>query len=264
MDLQTEYDNRAKVPNCLDIMDGWQRDAAAFRAAHRASEIDLAYGPTPRQAMDVFWPDDDRAAPLAMFIHGGYWQALDKSWSSHLAAGLLAHGVAVAMPSYDLCPQVTVATIVEQMRAAAMFLARRHGRGMFVAGHSVGGHMTAMLMATDWTARGLPRGTVRAGLPISGLFDLPPLVGTTINNALRLDEAEARRLSPLVSPSPGLPLHAVVGGDEGSEYARQSRSIAEAWGGTWEIIPGQNHFTILDALTDPASAMVRRAVAMIA
>jgi arylformamidase len=260
--LQAEYDNRAKVPGHMAVMEGWKRDSAAFRAAHRNAEPDLAYGSGERERLDLFWPESGRDAPLAMLIHGGYWQALDKSWASHLAAGMLAHGIAVAVPSYDLCPDVTVAAIVEQMRQAAAFLHRRLGRRMLAIGHSVGGHMAAMLMATDWTARGLPAGMVHAALPISGLFDLVPLVSTTINRALRLDAAEARRLSPMFLPAPGGALHAVVGGAEGTEYTRQSREIAAAWWGTWESVPGEDHFTILAPLTDPGAALVRRAVGM--
>jgi arylformamidase len=264
MDLQAEYDNPAKVPDHGVTIAGWHRDAAAFRASHAHAEFDLAYGPSPRQALDLFWPGPARDAPLAMFIHGGYWQKLDKSSCSHLAAGLLAHGVAVAMPSYDLCPDMTLSAIVDQLRVAAAFLAQRHGRSLALStGHSAGGHLTAMLLATEWGKLGLPAATVAAGLPISGLFDLPPLIPTTMNAALRLDDAEARRLSPLFMPSPGLPLHAVVGGDEGIEFTRQSRSIAEAWGGSWESLPGLNHFTILAPLTDPASSMVRAAVRLI-
>jgi arylformamidase len=103
---------------------------------------------------------------------------------------------------------------------------------------------------------------IAAGLPISGLFDLPPLIETTVNDALRLDVAEAQRLSPLLLPSPGLPLHAVVGGAEGAEYERQSRSIADAWGGTWESVPGANHFTVIAPLTDPDAAMTQLLAAM--
>ncbi len=189
MDLEAEYNNRAKVPGHPAIIAGWQRDAAAFRATHPQAELGLAYGPTPRQAMDVFWPAAGRGAPLAMFIHGGYWQGNDRSNFSHLAAGLLAHGVGVAMPSYDLCPQVTLAVLVEQVRDAAAFLARRHGRGVLASGHSAGGHLAAMLLATDWAARGLPAPAVPAALPISGLFDLPPLMHTSVNTAVGLDEA---------------------------------------------------------------------------
>jgi arylformamidase len=256
--LEREYNNRAKVPDFPAIAEALGRDAAAFRQSHPDSELGVSYGPSARQAMDIFWPAAGRHAPLAMFLHGGYWQSLDRAWFSHLAAGLTARGVGVAMPSYDLCPAVTLAELTEQVREAAAFLYRRHGRPMAAFGHSAGGHLTAMLMATDWAARGLPAGLIRAGLSISGLFDLVPLVETTVNDALRLDVPEARRLSPLLMPSPGLPFHAVVGGAEGPEYERQSRSIAEAWGGTCEVIAGANHFMVYAPLTDADSAMVER------
>ena len=256
--LEREYNNRAKVPDFPAIAEALGRAAAAFRAAHPDRELGVSYGPSARQALDIFWPATGRAAPLAIFLHGGYWQSLDRAWFSHLAAGLTARGVGVAMPSYELCPTVTLAALVEQVRAAGAFLHRRHGRRMTAFGHSAGGHLTAMLMATDWTARGLPAGMIAAGLSISGLFDLVPLTETTINDALRLDAAEARRLSPLLLPSPGLPLHAVVGGAEGAEYERQSRCMAEAWGGTWEVVPGANHFTVFAPLADAETAMVGR------
>ena len=256
--MEREYNNRAKVPDFPAIAAALGRDAAAFRASHPDSELGVAYGAREREAMDIFWPSAGRGAPLAIFLHGGYWQSLDRAWFSHLAAGLTACGVGVAMPSYDLCPTVTLAQLVEQVREAAAFLFRRHGRRMTAFGHSAGGHLTAMLMATDWPARGLPAAVIAAGFSISGLFDLQALISTTVNDALRLDEDEARRLSPLLMPSPGLPLHAVVGGAEGPEYERQSRSIAEAWGGTWELAPGANHFTVIEPLADTQSAMTRR------
>jgi arylformamidase len=251
--LEREYNNRAKVPDFPAIAAALGRDAAAFRAAHPRSELGVSYGPSERQAMDIFWPEAGRAAPLAIFLHGGYWQSLGREWFSHLAAGPLARGVAVAMPSYDLCPTVTLAELVEQVRSAAAFLYRRHGRPMTAFGHSAGGHLTAMLMATEW-----PAPVITAGLSISGLFDLLPLTETTVNDALRLDAAEARRLSPVLLPSPGLPFHAMFGGAEGVEYERQSRSMAEAWGGTWEVVPEANHFAVIAGLADADSAMVER------
>jgi arylformamidase len=263
MDLEAEYNNSAKVPEHPAILAAWQRDATAFRASHPHAELDVPYGPTPRQAMDIFWPGSGRAGRLAIFVHGGYWQRLDRTLFSHLAAGLLAHGVAVAMPSYDLCPQVTLAVLVEQVRDAAALLARRRGGGMLATGHSAGGHLAAMLLATDWAARGLPPGTIAAAMPISGLFDLPPLTHTTVNTAVGLDEAEARRLSPLFLPRPPGRLHAIVGGAEGTEYTRQASSIAEAWGGTWEVLPGRNHFTVVEPLADSASGVTAKALSML-
>ncbi len=260
MDLEAEYNNVTKIPGFGAIVASWTPLAEAFRAAHPTAELDLPYGPTPRQALDLFWPDRPDP-PIALFIHGGYWQRLSKSPHSHLAAGLLAHGVAVAMPSYDLCPDVTVATIADQLRTCAAFLARRHGKPLLAIGHSAGGHLAAMLLATDWTARDLPGDTVASALPISGLFDLTPLVHTSINTALGLDEAEARRLSPAFLPTPNKPLHCFVG-DEGPEYARQTTTLAKAWHGRETTVPGTNHLTIIDELTRAESPMVEAALAL--
>jgi len=258
---ESEYNNRAKVPEHGAIMAGWKQDAAAFRVAHGHSEIALKYGPSERQALDIFWPGSGDA-PLAMFIHGGYWQALDKDWFSHLATGFLAHGIALALPSYDLCPQVSLELLTEQVRKAAAFLIKRHGRNVYATGHSAGGHLTAMLMATDFSARGLP-GKVHSGYAISGLFDLEPLVETSINTALLLDVARARALSPLHLPAPDGTLHAFVGALEGEEYTSQSRRIAEAWHGTWGLIPGANHFTAIAPLTAPDSDVMKTIAAAV-
>lgn len=263
MDLEAEYNNRAKVADAPAILERLPIEAAAFRGRHAHADLGLAYGPTPRQEMDIFWPQARREGPIALYVHGGYWQRMHRSAFSHFAQGLLAHGVAVAMPSYDLCPQVTLAALVEQVRDSAAFLARRHGRSMLAIGHSAGGHLAAMLLATDWAARGLAVPAIHAALPISGLFDLPPLTHTTVNDAVGLSEAEARRLSPLFLPRPPGRLHAVVGGEEGTEYLRQSRSIAEAWGGSWEAMPGRNHFTAPEPLVDPESDLTKVALELL-
>jgi arylformamidase len=253
MDLQVEYDNGAKVPEYPAIMAAWERAAADFRAGHPQAELGVPYGPSERQAMDIFRPGPGDGYPWAVFIHGGYWQRAHRHYFSHLAQGMLAHGVAVAMPSYDLCPQVSMTEIVDQARAATAFVARRISRKPFVTGHSAGGHLTAMVLAA---------GGASAGLAISGLFDLPPLLATTVAGPLGMDAAEARRLSPLFLPSPGLPIHAAVGGLEGLEYTRQSRSIAEAWGGTWESLAGLHHFSIAGELARSDSPLTLRAVGM--
>jgi arylformamidase len=260
MDLQAEYDNRARVPEHPALIAGWQADAAAWRAACPLAELDLAYGPGAREKLDLFSPGPNAAA-TAMFIHGGYWQALDRSFASHCARGLNAQGVAVAVPSYDLCPTVPLATIVAQMRAAAAFLWRRRGQRLLAIGHSAGGHLAAMLLATDWPALAtdLPPGLAQAALPISGVFELEPLLPTTIGAGLGLDAATARALSPRFLPSPGRPLHCVVGGAESSEFLRQNREMAAAWSGSAEALPGLNHFTVIAPLAEPGSDLVARA-----
>jgi len=255
-ELAREYDNRAKVADFATIVEQWRRDAAAFRE-RAGGACGLRYGEGPRQEMDIFGPAD---GPVAMFLHGGYWQAMDRGFFSHMAGGLAAHGVAVAVPSYDLCPDVSLARIVAEAREAAAFLHRRFRRPVLAMGHSAGGHLAACLLATDWPALGLPADLVAAALSFSGLFDLMPLLRVKEGTALRLDGTEAARLSPVLWPRPAGHIHAIVGGAEGAEYLRQSRAIAAAWGGTWEAVPGADHFSILAPLADPASGLVATAL----
>jgi arylformamidase len=163
---------------------------------------------------------------------------------------------------------VTIAEIIEQIRHACIFLWLRTRQRMMVYGHSAGGHLAGAMVATDWHALypNAPADLVPAAYSISGLFDLMPLVGIAMNQDLRLDDASARAASPLFWPAPKGPVFdAVVGSLESSEFLRQSRVVAEAWSkaGTqarYEAIAGTNHFTVIDALSDPASAMVARLV----
>ena len=268
IDYEAEYDNRARVPEHVEILLRWAHEAENYRAERLKrgrAELGLSYGDTPRQFIDLFLPDAGDAAPLAIFIHGGYWRWLDPSMFSHMARGLNAHGVAVAVTGYDLCPVVTVATIIEEIRRACLFLWQRYSRPMLAYGHSAGGHLAAAMVATDWPSRypRAPADLVPAGYAVAGLFDLTPLIGVSANQDLRLDADEARRVSPLFWPiASGRSFDAVVGGLESSEFKRQSRIIAQAWRSAaqtrYEEIAGMNHFTVADPLADPASAMVAR------
>ena len=261
VDYEVEYNNRARVPENPALMAGWARDAAAYRehqAPHR-----IAYGRGARHTIDLF--AGDNKGPIVVFIHGGYWQALDGSCFSHCARGLNAHGVDVAVPSYDLCPNVSVDDIIRQMHAATRELARL-GRPLVMSGHSAGGHLAACMLATDWTALepALRKDIVAAVYSISGLFDLVPLVETSINKALGLDQDTARAASPLFWQPPAHgSLDAVVGGAESAEYFRQSRTIVDTWGAagvatTFGTVADANHFTAIAPLADPGSAMVKR------
>jgi arylformamidase len=272
IDYEAEYDNRARVPEHPEIFVRWIRDAELYRADTLKSgraELGLSYGDTPRQQLDLFHAAAGDAAPLALFIHGGWWRSLDPSMFSHMARGPNAHGVTVAVAGYDLCPNVTIADIIEQMRRACVFLWQRSSRPIFVYGHSAGGHLAATMVATDWPALypKAPAGLVSAGYAISGLYDLIPLVGLSANQDLRLTNDDARKVSPVFWPiGPGRTLDAVVGALESSEFLRQSRIIAEAWQGVaavrYEEIAGTNHFTVIDALADPQSAMTARVAAL--
>lgn len=271
IDYEKEYDNRGRVPEHPDIFARWERETKAYRAQALNAQLGISYGPSPRQTVDLFpAKDDDAQTPLAMFIHGGWWRTLDPSMFSQVAAGPNARGVTIAIVGYDFCPNVPIATIIEEMRAACLFLWRKYKKRIFVYGHSAGGHLAACMVAQDWKAfaSDAPADLVPAGYAISGVFDLSPLTQVSQNQDLRLDDAEARRVSPVHWKVPkGRTLDAVVGGLESSEFLRQSRIIAEGWRAQgvetrYQEIAGVNHFTIVDALADANSAMIRRVAEM--
>jgi arylformamidase len=251
LDLEAQYNNRARVPEHPAIIASWAAESEAYRNINAPRVI--AYGPSERNTLDLFDAGD---GPAVMFIHGGYWQALDKSFFSHMASGLNALGVSVAVPSYDLCPAVRIGDIVEQMRAACAIVQRATNAPVIVAGHSAGGHLAACLLATEAHAQ--------ATYAISGLFELAPLITTSINEKLCLDLPEAEALSPLLWPAPeGKTLDAVVGGDESSEYLRQSAAIVARWGDSgvetrYDEIACANHFTVIAGLADAGSSMCER------
>ncbi len=209
IDYEAEYNNRARVPEHEEIFARWAREAEDYRAETLKGDqcqLGLAYGDSPRQFIDLFLPETKSTAPLAMFIHGGWWRSLDPSMFSHMARGLNAHGIAVAVAGYDLCPIVTIADIIEQMRRACAFLWQRFSQHFVVYGHSAGGHLSAALVATDWSALypKAPADLVPAGYAISGVFDLSPLLAVSLNQDLRLDGEGARDVSPAFWPvAPG-------------------------------------------------------------
>ncbi|MEM9731980.1 MAG: hypothetical protein AAF903_00680 [Pseudomonadota bacterium] len=271
IDCAKEYDNSGRVENSAALIDGYIADAIAFREKgdHHAF-YDLAYGPQDRNRLDMFWPKTadgkEQRSPIVMFIHGGYWQRLDRTAFSHMAQGLNENGIAVAIPSYTLCPDITIGGIVMEMRRACLMVYQTYRRPITVIGHSAGGHLAACIMATDWHGvhPDLPPDMVQSGMGISGLYDLLPLIKTPINEALRLDETHAIENSPVRwVPEALQQFDAWVGGDESDEYHRQSRDLANRWtilGTPTEFVPveGENHFTIIHALQDKDSAMVKR------
>jgi arylformamidase len=269
MDIEAEYNNRARVPEYEQIFLRWAGEAENYRAdalEEGRAELGLSYGDTPRQTVDLFLPQGGAAAPLALFVHGGYWRSLDPSLFSHVARGLNARGVAVAVAGYDLCPIVTVADIIEQIRRVCVFLWQRRGQRLLVYGHSAGGHLAACMVATDWPSLypRAPADLVPAGYAVSGLFDLAPLMKTSMNQDLKLDAETVHAVSPQFWPlPPGRVLDAAVGALESSEFIRQSQTFAEAWkqGGAqtrFAEIAAMNHFTVVDGLADPHDPMTAR------
>ncbi len=259
--LEAQYNNRALVPDHPAILARWAADSARVRQAGRCV-LDVPYGESAQEKLDIFLPTATTApAPVFVFIHGGWWRALDKADHSFVAPALTAAGAMVVVPNYALCPAVTIDEIALQMTRALAWTWRHaaaHGadpQRIVVAGHSAGGHLAALLLTCLWHKVGadLPATLVRGALAISGVFDLDPLRRTSfLQRDLRLTPSSARRLSPAHLPPPRTPLFAVAGADESSEFQRHLRLIRSAWGDdavpVSESIPSTNHFTVLDEL----------------
>jgi len=270
IDYEKEYDNRGRVKEHPEIFARWDREATAYREGMRGkAQLGISYGPSLRQIYDYFPGNDSHAgAPLAVFIHGGYWRSLEPAKFSQLARGMNARGVNVALTGYDLCPNCSIANIIDQTRAALLALWRKYKKRMLVTGHSAGGHLAACMAATEWhsVSEEAPNDLVPFGYAISGVFDLTPLLHVSQNADLRLDAASAQSVSPVNwKLPPQRSLDAVVGGKESSEFLRQSKLIADEWGKRgavtrYEEVAGADHFTVVDPLSDPESAMTARVV----
>jgi arylformamidase len=263
---EREYNARAAIPEHPQIFARWAEQAAATRRL-RACLIDVPYGDASSERLDLF-PTRQEAPPLLVFIHGGFWRSLGKSDFSWLAPSFVNHGIAMAIVNYGLAPGTPLEDIVRQLLKALAWLYRNADRygfdptRMYVCGHSAGGHLTAMMMAALWPVYGadLPADLVKGGLAVSGLYDLEPLIHAPfVNGDLKLDLPRARRLSPaLMPPATDAPLYTAVGGNESSEFKRQNALIAKRWKASVKRdvpMPGTNHLTVVDELSNPASAL---------
>jgi poly(3-hydroxybutyrate) depolymerase len=257
VDWDDAYSNGAYIPDGARYPDRWRAAAAAFRATARC-ELDLAYGAHERERYDLFLP---AAAPrgLVVFVHGGYWLAFAKADWSHLAAGPLAHGWAVAIPSYPLCPDVRIRDIVRVCGAAVGAAAQRVAGPIVLTGHSAGGHVTARLVCTDTPLPPTVAARIVRAAPISGLFDLRPLMRTRMNTTLGLDCNEAKAESPASqTPRTGVAVAAFVGADERPEFLRQTQLLPRAWPrARAEVIAGRHHFNVIEELENAQSGLCR-------
>jgi acetyl esterase/lipase len=261
--LDAAYNNTAAVPERNAIVAAWAARSAKVRRDH-AGHLDIAYGDSPRERLDLFLAANPNAPTLA-FIHGGYWQMNDKESFAFFAEGLLPLGINLAVVEYTLAPAARLDRIVAEVRRATQWLGDHLGEygadptRLYVSGHSAGGHLTAAAIT-------LP--AVRGGLAISGLYDLEPIRLNYLNEKLGLDRDEAERNSPMLHlPDSAPELVITYGTAELPELCRQSIDYAGAWlsrGLPGRLLPveGTNHFTILDALADPNGELARVFVKM--
>jgi arylformamidase len=265
--LDANYNLRAAVPEHLEYFARYEGSSEAFRARARA-RLDLAYGDSPRQIVDLFLPEA-RRPPLLVFIHGGYWQRFDPKAFSFVAERLVEAGAAVGLIGYDLAPAVDMDRIVAEIRQGLAWLYRHadeqgfDGARMFVAGHSAGGHLSAMALATDWAAAGLPADLIKGVCAISGVFDLEPIRRCYLNEVLQLTTEQVRRNSPLqLTPRTRCPVTVTFGERETPAFHEQSRAYARMLGQAGldcELLvqPALDHFAIIMAMAEPGNPTVR-------
>jgi arylformamidase len=274
--LDSMYNNRASIPEHPEHFRRWAEDSADVLRNHHPRALDVRYGDGANEKLDVF-PAPHAGAPVLFFIHGGYWRAFDKNNHAFIAPAFTREGACVVIPNYALCPAVTIPQIVMQMVQALAWTWRniaRHGGDpgrITVMGHSVGGHLAAMTMACLWPVldKSLPADLVKHALSISGLHDLEPIMHTPyLQPSLNLTPQQVQQASParLPAPAQGI-LYAVTGALESEEYQRQRQVIRDAWGAArvpvCEALPGLNHLSVLESLTEPGTRLNELAVQML-
>jgi len=272
--VERGYNNRAAVPDHPQFMAEYVERSRVAREALKP-QLELRYGPGPKETLDLFVPRE-RARGTFAFVHGGYWRAFDKSDFSFVAGPFVDAGHAVAVLNYDLCPAVSIAEIVDEMRRAVLWLTREGpGQGapspLVVSGHSAGGHLTAMLFVTDWSALGLERFPLAGAVSLSGVHDLAPMVHFSYNVDLRLDEADAVRMTPILqAPRSDAPIVAAVGALETSEFLRQTQLLWDAWphnrperASSPLAIAQRHHFSVVLGYADRDSELTRATLALL-
>ena len=262
-DPDDAYENRIHIPDADRHLAAWPKDAATFRMSFAGSDLNLAYGSSKRTHYDLFTPKGgiEAACGLAAFVHGGYWVALSKDDFSHMAAGLLARGWAVAILGYTLAPQARITQITQEISTAVEHLGKTGTGPLRLIGHSAGGHLVSRMMCDDITFGPVTTQRLDRVLSVSGLHDLRPLQRLAKNELWQLDDNESQAESPLLrTPRPGIDLVCLAGANERPEFIRQNAILPLAWQGLGanchsQLLAGHNHFTIIETMTQPDSRL---------
>lgn len=268
-DWDDAYTNGAHIPQGDRWPERWAEPARRYREAMLSkgrARLDIAYGDGPRNVLDLFLPSGTPKG-LVAFIHGGYWRAFDKSLWSHLAAGSVDSGYAVAVPSYTLCPEARIAGIVREVASAIEAAAGEIAGPIALTGHSAGGHLATRMICAPSPLSPAVLSRIANTVSISGVHDLRPILRTALNSDIRSDEVEAAQESPaLLRPVEGARLTCWVGGAERTEFIRQSALLANVWTGlgaaTQSVVePDRHHFTIVDGLGSADHPLTRTLLA---
>ena len=275
-DFASEYDVSGRVPDFAGSLAAWRIRSSAARVSHPGL-INLRYGEAEAETLDLFLPPEveDSQVPLLIFIHGGFWRRLHKDDFSWVATPYVANGVAVAVDNYGLAPTTCLDEIIAQTRRSIAWLFR-HAHGyhidssrIVVSGHSAGGHLTCMALATDWPAfaADLPANLIAAGIALSPVVDLAPLAEVPLlNDDLDFDSERIRTLSPIrLAPATEAPLTGAVGGKESAEFRRQLTLLAHGWSSVWAgaiNMPEHDHLTLCDAFADHDSALFKASLGL--
>lgn len=266
-ELERQFNPRAYTPNFEDIVNVGLERSIAYRKTAKNPRYDVPYGPEDTEKLDLFLPDAPNGAPVEMYIHGGFWRSREKGDFSYIGGPIVEAGGIAAIVDYALCPAVTLDEIVRQMRACVVWLygnIAEHGgdpNRIHVTGHSAGGHLAAMLLATDWTTLGVPADVLKSVVPISGVFEIEPVMSTSVQEAVQLTPEIAERNSPAFLPAKSQPAVAVtVGTSESEEFQRQSNAYAKAIRAQGLAVdyfemPEQNHFSILTESTESGNRL---------
>lgn len=264
IDWDDAFDNTGYINGSALMAERWATSSAEYRQAMLAkdlAELDIAYADRPRNQFDLF-KSEQAGDGLIVFIHGGYWHRLDRSFWSFIAQGPLQHGWNVAIPSYTLAPDAAISHITQEVARAITVAAQKVDGPIRLIGHSAGGHLVSRMLCDDSALDAEIFARIEHVVPVSGVYDLRPLLNTGMNQTLGLSEQEAQKESPVLrTPRSNCSIKLWVGCNERPEFLRQTRLMCETWQVKHDKIDaiyqaGKDHLSVIEDLADPESDLV--------